>query len=331
MVRRCTVPMRRGALPVLALALATALLVPTARQGSFAAMPEVTEEDLLVVGAGYLGRRVAKLWQSQKPQAKVVAATLTETNHEALRNEGLEPILAEDLKASKMKFAQVVYCAPPSRTADYAESVAEAVQHVASGGIVVFTSSASVFAEDDGNAVDESGSLSESSSAQRMLQAEEAARSAGSGAVLRLAGLYDLERGPHSYWLKVGIRVANTAIRQVLAIPGVIMMAGWKGAPEGLINLVHYEDAASAVVSALEAKKPEVYVISDGVPISRREICTAAVQSKHFAGKAMPTFEAPAELPMGGAHGKRLDASKARQQLGWRPKFGSFAEYMAAH
>jgi len=309
MVRRCTVPMRRGALPVLALAL-LALLVPTARQGSFAAMPEVTEEDLLVVGAGYLGRRVAKLWQSQKPQAKVVAATLTETNHEALRNEGLEPILAEDLKASKMKFAQVVYCAPPSRTADYAESVTEALQHVASGGIVVFTSSASVFAEDDGNAVDESGSLSESSSAQRMLQAEAAARSAGSSAVLRLAGLYDLERGPHSYWLKVGVV---------------------KGAPEGLINLVHYEDAASAVVSALEAKKPEVYVISDGVPISRREICTAAVQSKHFAGKAMPTFEAPAELPMGGAHGKRLDASKARQQLGWRPKFGSFAEYMAAH
>ena len=43
MVRRCTVPMRRGALPVLALAL-LALLVPTARQGSFAAMPEVTEE-----------------------------------------------------------------------------------------------------------------------------------------------------------------------------------------------------------------------------------------------------------------------------------------------
>ena len=40
--------------------------------------------------------------------------------------------------------------------------------------------------QDDGNAVDESGSLSESSSAQRMLQAEAAARSAGSGAVLRL-------------------------------------------------------------------------------------------------------------------------------------------------
>ena len=34
-----------------------------------------------------------------------------------------------------------------ARTADYAESVTEALQHVASGGIVVFTSSASVFAE----------------------------------------------------------------------------------------------------------------------------------------------------------------------------------------
>lgn len=50
-----------------------------------------------------------------------------------------------------------------------------------------------------------------------MLAAEEAA---AAGTVVRLAGLYDLERGPHSYWLKVGTV---------------------KGAPEGLINLVHYD------------------------------------------------------------------------------------------
>ena len=44
----------------------------------------------------------------------------------------------------------------------------------------------------------------------------------------------------------------------------------------------------------------EVYVISDGVPISRREICTAALQSKHFAGKEMPTFEVCEKLPSEG-------------------------------
>ena len=36
---------------------------------------------------------------------------------------------------------------------------------------------------------------------------------------------------------------------------------------------------------------PQVYVISDGVPMSRRDICTAAVKSKHFAGQELPTFE----------------------------------------
>ena len=53
--------------------------------------------------------------------------------------------------------------------------------------------------QDDGNAVDESGSLSESSSAQRMLQAEEAARSAGSGAVLRLPAGWS--GGPWWWWV----------------------------------------------------------------------------------------------------------------------------------
>eukprot|EP00913_Durusdinium_trenchii_P029950 g28066.t1 len=217
-------------------------------------------KDLLVVGAGVLGRRVAKLWRQEMPQAKVVAATLTEAHHGELREEGLEPILASDLDKSR-RFAQVVFCAPPSRSSDYGAAVAEALAALAEGGMAVFTSSASVFAEDGGQ---RSGS-----SAQRMLSAEAAV--AGKGAVLRLAGLYDLDRGPHSYWLKVGVV---------------------KGAPAGLINLVHYDDAASAVVKALQAKIREVFVVADGQPLSRREICEAAVASKRYGEKAtMPRFE----------------------------------------
>ncbi|CAK9003852.1 Hypothetical protein SCF082_LOCUS7932 [Durusdinium trenchii] len=162
------------------------------------------------------------------PQAKVVAATLTEAHHGELREEGLEPILASDLDKSR-RFAQALDEAGRSRSSDYGAAVAEALAALAEGGMAVFTSSASVFAEDggqrsgflevldSGQTVDESGALSDSSSAQRMLSAEAAV--AGKGAVLRLAGLYDLDRGPHSYWLKVGVV---------------------KGAPAGLINLVHY-------------------------------------------------------------------------------------------
>ena len=45
----------------------------------------------------------------------------------------------------------------------------------------------------------------------------------------------------------------------------------------------------------------QVYVISDGVPITRRDICAAAVKSNHFVGKSMPSFEVPSQIGQNGA------------------------------
>ena len=63
-----------------------------------------------------------------------------------------------------------------------------------------------------------------------MLHAENAALAAG-GTVLRLAGLYTLRRGAHIFYLK-----ANTDI---------------KTRADGLVNQIHYSDAATLAVSAL--------------------------------------------------------------------------------
>ncbi|CAJ1396235.1 unnamed protein product [Effrenium voratum] len=262
-------------------------------------------DELLIYGAGYLGRRVAKLWQQQRPGAKVTCATRTAASHPQLAAEGWEALTTDELSGGTRRFAQVVFCAPPSRSDDYGAAVRAAMGLLEEHGAAVFTSSAGVFAEDSGGTVDESGAVGDSPANQRMLSAEKAAEGA---AVLRLAGLYDLDRGPHAYWLKTGVVT---------------------GQPDGLINLVHYDDAASAVVQALQAKSREVFVVADGVPLSRRGICEAAAKAKHF-GAAMPSFKA-GEWEMGGTGGKRLDASKARRVLGWRPQFPSFAEYMAAH
>lgn len=51
------------------------------------------------------------------------------------------------------------------------------------------------------------------------------------GCVIRLAGLYDAKRGPHTYWLRNGTV---------------------QGAADVYINMLHYEDAAGAAVAALE-------------------------------------------------------------------------------
>lgn len=59
--------------------------------------------------------------------------------------------------------------------------------------------------------------------------------------MIRLAGLYTTTRGPHAYWLHRA-RDAKSAVDATIA-----------GAADALVNLLHYEDAASAVL-ALMAK-----------------------------------------------------------------------------
>jgi hypothetical protein len=47
--------------------------------------------------------------------------------------------------------------------------------------------------------------------------------------VVRLAGLYTLDRGPHTFWLKNGTCTSNA---------------------DGLVNTLHYEDAARVAIAA---------------------------------------------------------------------------------
>lgn len=64
--------------------------------------------------------------------------------------------------------------------------------------------------------------------------------------MIRLAGLYTESRGPHSYWLNKAKEGAGTA-------EGVI-----QGSGDAHLNMLHYEDAASAVV-ALAQSSGELY------------------------------------------------------------------------
>ena len=61
-----------------------------------------------------------------------------------------------------------------------------------------------------------------------MIAAEETILSRG-GSVVRLAGLYALNRGPHTFWLNNGTVNANA---------------------DGLVNCLHYEDAAKVSITA---------------------------------------------------------------------------------
>eukprot|EP00929_Paragymnodinium_shiwhaense_P062493 TRINITY_DN31199_c0_g1_i2.p1 TRINITY_DN31199_c0_g1~~TRINITY_DN31199_c0_g1_i2.p1 ORF type:complete len:326 (-),score=34.67 TRINITY_DN31199_c0_g1_i2:39-1016(-) len=274
-------------------------------------------DDLLIVGAGYLGRRVAAQWREAYPTARIIGATLTDASHAELRKAGvMEPMTIDALAAEVPlpKFLNIVFCAPPSRSAEegaYAASIRNAFKHAEEGASTfVFTSSASVYSEDSGGTVDEASPVSDTASARRLLQAEDLVRQAG-GVVLRLAGLYDIERGAHAYWLKVG-KVASS--------------------PDGLINLLHYDDAASAVVAALKSRANNTFLVGDGQPLTRREICESARAAKRFADAPMPTFDSNAagEAHGGTKLGKRYNTARVQEALKWKPRYVSFRSYMAA-
>ncbi|CAK0791062.1 unnamed protein product [Prorocentrum cordatum] len=269
-----------------------------------------------------LGRRVAAQWLEAHPSARVVGATLGESSHAALRELGVEPTTAEALRSRRPRpaFPRVLFAAPPRRgqgvdPGAYAVAVAEAAEYVAVPPLgAAPVRRRELGRQDSGGAVREDSPVSAAPASQVLLGAERCALDAG-GSVLRLAGLYDTDRGPHTYWLKVGKVSAN---------------------PEGLINMLHYDDAAAAAVAALErGLRGEVLIVSDGSPLTRAEICRAAVGARPFRDEAvMPAFEASetgSPPPMGGkGNGKVLDASRAREVLRWSPRHASFASYMAA-
>ena len=86
-----------------------------------------------------------------------------------------------------------------------------------------------------------------------------------------------------------------------------------------MAGLLRHEDPAARTL-----------LVADDVPMTRKEICAAAVASPFFQGQyEMPAFKPPAEgVP---SLGKVYDTALSRRALGgWTPKYASFAAFMAA-
>ena len=156
---------------------------------------------------------------------------------------------------------------------------------------------------DGSNTVNEEFRLdTRSARATKMISAEEDMIKR-EGIVIRLAGLYTIDRGPHTFWIKNGEVDSNA---------------------DGMVNLLHYEDAADVCVEALISGKPgSTYLASDDEPVTRENLCKAAIASGTIKDAVMPTFASST-----GAPGKIIDSSKTEELLQWSPRYPSFQEYM---
>jgi nucleoside-diphosphate-sugar epimerase len=181
-----------------------------------------------------------------------------------------------------------------------------------------------------------------------LIQAEQVVLQYHGGCCLRLAGLYNLYRGPHNYWL--------TSHKET--IPST---------PYGIVNLLHYEDAANACYHALKLgrsilqppqqhpssstttttspapnhpSKQNVFLISDGHPLTRYQICQYAQMASYYQNCTIPQFVSPdgsnannttTKMNPETALGKIYDGTYSNHRLQWQPKYPSFQHYMLDH
>lgn len=261
-------------------------------------------DDLLIVGAGMLGRFIAAEWQKLHPNAKIIGETRTETHHEELSKIGISPALANSTEEVP---PQMAFCAPPSGATDYPEAVREAFARAAPETRVVFTSSGSVHGTAE--FITEATPTGDDGRAGVLAAAERNTTDHPNGLVVRLSGLYTLDRGAHSYWLKTGVV---------------------KAPAEGTLNLIHYADAAHAVVLAILAKRDNVYswpkrtlLAAARKYVTRKQCCEVALRHPIFSEMPMPEFPST-EQPTS----RSYDNEWTRTVLGWSPKWESFEQFI---
>ncbi|MFY8221015.1 MAG: NAD-dependent epimerase/dehydratase family protein [Pirellulales bacterium] len=248
----------------------------------------------LVVGCGYLGLRVARLWRNAG--ARVCAVTRSADRARALAAEGLDPLVGDVTAPEGLPALPAVDTLFWAVGFDRASGASYRDVHV--GGLgrvldaipdtarVVFASSTGVWGTDDGGIVDETTPAHPAREAGRvLLEAEDLlhAKVGDRGTALRFAGLYGPGRLPRLDDLKAGRPIAAD--------------------PDSWLNLVHVDDAARIVVAVAAAPHARrLYVVSDGHPVRRRDWYA------HLAartGSPPPSFDTAAERTRGAD--KRVD------------------------
>jgi nucleoside-diphosphate-sugar epimerase len=179
----------------------------------------------------------------------------------------------------------------------------------------IYTGSTSVYSQSDGSTVHENSPTPEPSEAgQILLQTENLLQTQSPFSqthILRLGGLY----GPNRHYL------LNLLRNETTELPG-------RG--DLLLNLLHLEDATSAIFASLQAELPgfHLFNVTDGNPATKTEIVHWLAQQLHIP---TPTFNpdiTPSRSPIRQSAGKvpnrKISNAKICSKLGWNPQYPSF-------
>lgn len=265
----------------------------------------------LIIGCGYVGRELAL--ELARDGWDVTGWTRTEDSAQPLREAGLRMIAADAAEEQSWAhaprdFSLAILCAATrgggedAYRAVYRDAMIHLAAHAGPSSHLVFASSTSVYAQDDGSWVHEDSETRPSTgTAQILLEAERVCLSKG-GAVARIAGIYGPGRsGP--------LRLLRSGKAQIGSDGG-----RW-------LNQIHRDDVVSSLRFLGERRLSGIFNAADNEPVCQED----------FYGWLAPRVGLP--MPCAGPEnpGRRGTANKrvSNQKLrsaGWSPTFPTFRE-----
>ena len=271
----------------------------------------------LVVGCGYLGRRVARSWQDCG--WGVAALTRSDERARDLERSGLAACVGDVTdpeSLSALPSADVVLFAvgrDRERTSQTTREVSlDGLQNVIDVledriDRFVFVSSTGVYGQADGQWVDEDSVTDPSRENGRVLVESESlvrSRFGARGRVMRLAGLY----GPGRLISRRETLLAGTPLG---------------GRPDAWLNLIHVDDAARAVVAVSTVEQGGTWLVCDDHPVRREEYFGRLAE---LFGAPSPTFDAQRGGSRIDGLGKRCRNLRMKNQLGVPLQYPSFED-----
>lgn len=220
----------------------------------------------LIAGCGYLGLRVARLFQAAGDEVHVLTRSTERARHfqalgwhawvgDVTRPETLPSLAPLDTALWSIGFDPGAAVTAHDVKVGGLRHLLDRLPHDL--GRLIYISSTGVYGQTDGSVVDERTPCQPvRESGRACLAAEElllGSEFASRCVILRLAGIYGPQRLPRMKQLLAG---------QPLEV-----------APSDLLNLIHVDDAAHVVQRAADwdLPLPRVYLVADGQPVERRE------------------------------------------------------------
>jgi nucleoside-diphosphate-sugar epimerase len=269
---------------------------------------------ILIAGCGYVGVATADLfhvaqWQVEGWTHSAESAAQLANKPYAVR--AVDISASEAVQAAASSFDAVIHCASSGGrgTESYRQVYFEGAGNLVAafpGSRFVYTSSTSVYAQKDGEWVDEKSPAEPAHETGRILRETEDFVKESGGLVVRLAGIY----GPGR----------SALLRKFLS--GTARIEGEGGR---FLNQVHRDDIARALFHLValpnESRKGErIFNVCDHEPMTQRA-CYEWLANE--LGQSIPKAVPAPGTRKRGASNKRVSNARLRG-LGWEPHYPNF-------